>query len=328
MLIVDEVKKIYRVKEKTGLFSRQWRDVEAVSDLSFRMEPGKIVGLLGINGAGKTTTIKMCSTLLEPTSGSITVDGWDAVKQDRQVKAIVNMIAGGERMLYWRLTGRENLVYFGSLYGLSGPSLQTRISELLKQVGLEEAADTPVERYSKGMKQRLQIARGLINDPKYIFLDEPTLGLDAPIARHLRKHVRELAVQQGKSILLTSHYIQEVEELCDEVFIINKGKLVAHDTPERLTKSLFKESTLRVTVPKLPEVLSHELQQLVQRAGSKWDVLDLQEGGIQLVFRSETDLTSPVLAVLSRFQSPVLSLSTEHPSLEDVILHMAERRSA
>ncbi|MCK9905902.1 ABC transporter ATP-binding protein, partial [Frankia sp. Cpl3] len=170
---------------------------------SFQMAPGKIVGLLGINGAGKTTTIKMCTTLLEPTSGSITVDGLDVVKQDRQIKAIVNMIAGGERMLYWRLTGRENLVYFGSLYGLSGSSLHARISQLLKQVGLEEAADTPVERYSKGMKQRLQIARGLINDPKYIFLDEPTLGLDAPIARHLRQYVKELAQQQGKSILLT-----------------------------------------------------------------------------------------------------------------------------
>jgi ABC-2 type transport system ATP-binding protein len=207
--------------------------------------------------------------------------------------------------------------------------LNERISRLLKQVELEEAADTPVERYSKGMKQRLQIARGLINDPKYIFLDEPTLGLDAPIARHLRRHVKELACEQGKAILLTSHYIHEVEELCDEVFIINKGRLVAHDTPERLTKSLFKEITLRVSIPFLSESLSREFHQLAQIRHGGWEVVEQPEtASVELVFRSESDLTSDVLAILARHQSPVLRLSTEQPSLEDVILHLAERRTA
>ncbi|MFY0544578.1 ABC transporter ATP-binding protein [Brevibacillus sp. H7] len=329
MFIVDQVSKVYRTKERKGFFKREWKEVEAVTDLSFHMEPGKIIGLLGINGAGKTTTIKMCATLLEPSSGSINVDGLDAVKHDRQVKAMVNMIAGGERMLYWRLTGRENLVYFGSLYGLTGESLAARIAQLLKQVGLEEAADTPVERYSKGMKQRLQIARGLINDPKYIFLDEPTLGLDAPIARHLRQHVKELATEQGKAILLTSHYIHEVEELCDEVYIINKGKLVAHDTPEKLTKSLFKESTLRVTVPFLPESLARDLHHLTRSERGRWETVELPESAsVELVFRSESDLTTDVIAALAKNHIPVLRLTTEQPSLEDVILHLAERRSA
>jgi ABC-2 type transport system ATP-binding protein len=328
MLIVDHVSKVYRIKEQ-GLFKRERKEVQAVSNLSLAMEPGKIIGLLGINGAGKTTTIKMCATLLEPTSGSITVDGLDVVKHDRQVKAMVNMIAGGERMLYWRLTGRENLAYFGTLYGLTGSRLRQRINELLRQVGLEEAADTPVERYSKGMKQRLQIARGLINDPKYIFLDEPTLGLDAPIARHLRQHVKELAAQEGKAILLTSHYIHEVEELCDEVYIINKGKLVAHDTPERLTKSLFAESTLRILVPFLPEVLSRELHGIVASKRARWETLELPDANsVELVFYSEADLTAEVLSLLAKHQTPVLRLTTEHPSLEDVILHLAERRSA
>lgn len=328
MLIVDQVKKTYRVKEKTGLFTSQWKEVEAVKGLSFQMEPGKIVGLLGINGAGKTTTIKMCCTLLEPTSGSITVDGYDAVKDDRQVKSLLNMIAGGERMLYWRLTGRENLHYFASLYGLTGVAMKLRVEQLLQQVGLTDAADTPVERYSKGMKQRLQIARGLINDPKYLFLDEPTLGLDAPIARQLREQVKQLAAEQGKAVLLTSHYIHEVEELCDHVFIVDKGRMVAQDTPENLTKSLFKEITLHITIPSLPESLSDDLQQLAELERGRWEAVATLENDVELIIQSEKDLTSQALSILAKHQSPVLRLTTEQPSLEDVILQMAERRTA
>ncbi|RNB80340.1 ABC transporter ATP-binding protein [Brevibacillus nitrificans] len=328
MLIVENVRKVYRVKEKKGWFSQKWTEVEAVSDLSFRMEPGKIIGLLGINGAGKTTTIKMCSTLLTPTSGSITVDGYDAVREDRFVKSKVNMIAGGERMLYWRLTGRENLQYFGSLYGLRGQSLQTRIDTLLLQVGLMEAADTPVERYSKGMKQRLQIARGLINDPRYLFLDEPTLGLDAPIARQLRKHVKELASEQGKAILLTSHYIHEVEELCDEVYIIDKGRLVAHDTPTNLIQSLNLETALHVTIPTLSDALDHDLRQLAMRYGGQRQIAETDEQTWEITLRGDNDMTTPLLSLLAAHSSPVLQLHTEQPSLEDVILHMADRRGA
>lgn len=328
MFLVENVRKVYRIRERGSWFSRQWKEVEAVSGLSFAMQPGSIVGLLGVNGAGKTTTIKMCCTLLEPTSGSITVDGYDAVRCDRQVKALVNMIAGGERMLYWRLTGRENLQYFGSLYGFSGARLAERVDALLDLVELREAADTPVERYSKGMKQRLQIARGLINDPKYLFLDEPTLGLDAPIARQLRRQVKQLAAEQGKAILLTSHYIHEVEELCDEVYIIDKGRLVAHDTPERLTRSFCRETTLRVTIPVLPDALQRDLRQLAERHRGTWDVAETDQQAWELTLRSEADLTAPLLSLLAAHQSPVLRLVTEQPSLEDVILQMAERRSA
>ncbi|USG66277.1 ABC transporter ATP-binding protein [Brevibacillus ruminantium] len=328
MLIVDDVRKIYRVKERSGLFRSQWREVEAVGGLSFHMRPGKIIGLLGINGAGKTTTIKMCSTLLEPTDGTITVDGYDAVREDRQVKALVNMIAGGERMLYWRLTGRENLQYFASLYGLFGSRMTERIDFLLEQVGLTEAADTPVERYSKGMKQRLQIARGLINDPKYLFLDEPTLGLDAPIARQLRRHVKHLAAEQGKAILLTSHYIHEVEELCDEVFIIDKGRLIAHDTPAALTRMLAHGTRLEVEIPALSDALQRDLQKMVTQHGGTWHIVETPAQSWSVLLQSETDMTAPLLSLLAAHQSPVLQLRTQQPSLEDVILELAERRSA
>jgi ABC-2 type transport system ATP-binding protein len=142
------------------------------------------------------------------------------------------MIAGGERMIYWRLTAKENLEYFGRLYNIPKGLLRERMEQLLGYVGLQEKEDTPVEQYSKGMKQRLQIARGLINDPKYIFMDEPTLGLDAPIARELRAFTRKLAKEQQKGILLTSHYIHEIEELCDYVYIIDKGKKLMEGVPK------------------------------------------------------------------------------------------------
>ena len=184
MIQAEHLSKTYVLKEKSHLFGKKKvRQIPAVRDISLEIPKGKITGVLGINGAGKTTTIRMLASLITPTSGSLTMDGVDAVKNHLWVKERINMISGGERNLYWRLTAQENLRYFGSLYGIGKKELEERIGELLKTVGLEEAKDIPVERYSKGMKQRLQIARGLINEPEYLFLDEPTLGLDILIAK-------------------------------------------------------------------------------------------------------------------------------------------------
>ena len=208
-IIARHLVKDYILKEKKGLFvRRQKKVVHAVKDISLEIPQGKITGVLGINGAGKTTTIRMLASVIAPTAGGLTMNGVDAVKNHLWVKERINMISGGERNLYWRLTAKENLRYFGSLYGLSGSGLNEKIADLLKIVGLEDAADIPVERYSKGMKQRLQIARGLINDPEYLFMDEPTLGLDIVIAKEIRKLVLELAKKEKKGILLTTHYIQ------------------------------------------------------------------------------------------------------------------------
>ncbi len=310
MLIVDQVSKVYKTKVKKGLLRSKWNEVRAVDQLSFELKPGQILGLLGINGAGKTTTIKMCSTLLQPTSGRIEVDGLDSVKDDIRIKGLVNMIAGGERMLYWRLTGRENLEYFASLYGLNNSQTKEQIKKLLHDVELEEAADVPVERYSKGMKQRLQIARGLINDPKYIFLDEPTLGLDAPIAKHLRQYVKKMAREQGKAILLTSHYMQEVEELCDEVLIIDKGKLIAHDSPENLARSIFKQHHLRVTIQKVSDDILSKLRLMLQRYRGELQ-LCYENGQSELLIRSEMDITSPVLDFISMYYLSVIKITAE-----------------
>ena len=225
-IIATNLAKNYVIKE-SALFGRKKKIVSAVKDITLEIPKGQIIGVLGINGAGKTTTIRMLASIIAPSSGTLTMNGVDAVKNHRWVKERINVISGGERNLYWRLTAIENLKYFGSLYGLSGVKLKEKIAELLKIVGLEEAEDIPVERYSKGMKQRLQIARGLINDPEYIFLDEPTLGLDIVIAKEIRTMIKELAQEGKKGVLLTTHYISEAEELCDYIYVLDKGRMIA-----------------------------------------------------------------------------------------------------
>ena len=247
-----------KIKEKSGLFGRkQKRVIHAVKDISLEIPQEKIIGVLGINGAGKTTTIRMLASVIAPTSGSLTMNGVDAVKNHLWIKERINVISGGERNLYWRLTAKENLRYFGSLYGLSGDDLDKRIAYLLRTVGLEEAANVPVERYSKGMKQRLQIARGLINDPIYLFMDEPTLGLDIVIAKEIRNLVSDLAHKEGRGILLTTHYISEAEELCDYIYILDKGRIIAEGTKEQLKGLLAYEPKVITSVqePSLEEAL-------------------------------------------------------------------------
>ncbi len=306
---IRKKEKGYILKEKKGLFARgQKKVVHAVKDLSLEIPQGKITGVLGINGAGKTTTIRMLASVIAPTSGSLTMNGVDAVKNHLWVKERINVISGGERNLYWRLTAKENLRYFGSLYGLSGASLNEKIADLLETVGLEEAADIPVERYSKGMKQRLQIARGLINDPEYLFMDEPTLGLDIVIAKEIRRLVQELAKEKKKGILLTTHYIREAEELCDYIYVLDKGEIIAQGTREEL-KELF----------------MYKPQLLIQVKPS-----DDQEYLALLKEEGEKTADEHVLNLLMKHQIQVEGLSVQEPELEEVlmkIISQPDRRS-
>lgn len=278
MIQAEHLSKTYVLKEKSHLFGKKKvRQISAVRDISLEIPKGKITGVLGINGAGKTTTIWMLASLITPTSGSLTMDGVDAVKNHLWVKERINMISGGERNLYWRLTAQENLRYFGSLYGIGKKELEERIGELLKTVGLEEAKDIPVERYSKGMKQRLQIARGLINEPEYLFLDEPTLGLDILIAKEIRELIHSLAKERGKGILLTTHYISEAEELCDYIYVLDQGQIIARGTKEEL-KEIFKVKP-RMVVQEMS--LEEVLMKIIKRSRGEGDGKDsaCHEGG-------------------------------------------------
>ncbi|MDR4316727.1 sodium (Na+) ABC transporter ATP binding protein [Niallia circulans] len=325
MIEAKGISKYYTVKKRKNFFRSEKQVVCAVKDLNISIKEGEIVGLLGLNGAGKTTTIKMLSTLLNPTEGQITIDGFDAVKEAMKVKKHINMIAGGERMLYWRLTGSENLRYFGKLYQLSGLELEKRIAYLLDQVGLKEAKDIPVELYSKGMKQRLQIARGLINDPKYLFLDEPTLGLDAPVAKQLRGLVKNLAKQEDKGILLTSHYLEEVEELCDRIYIIEKGSIILDGTPEKIISSVVKSYHLRMETSSLSANVQNKLKQALVDCSIQFNWLT--ESTVILV-DAPYDPTSFLINICMNESVPILKLELKRPRLEDAILALAKEKSA
>lgn len=233
---VVEVKNLQRKYEtKKGWVRPKKNSVNAVRGLSFSVQKGEVFGLLGQNGAGKTTTIKMMITLLAPSAGTCKVLGLDVEKESKKIRKNINFIFGGEMGVYRRLSARDNLLYFASLYQLPSSMIDQRVQELLELVELTDKADCLVETYSKGMIQRLQIARGLINDPEIIFMDEPTVGLDPIGAKMLRGIILNMK-DKGRTVILTTHYLYEADELCDRIAIINHGKMIALDTPENLKK--------------------------------------------------------------------------------------------
>src|SRR3954471_10641538 len=234
-----ELRRTYRTS--TGVIRRKPLEVEAVRGISFAVEQGELFGLLGPNGAGKTTTIKMLITLLLPTSGSATVLGRDVVEDAREVRRRVGYVFGGDRGLYERLSGLDNLRYFSELYGVPARDQKARIGELLELVGLTGREKERVEGYSRGMRQRLHVARGLLHKPEVLFLDEPSIGLDPVGARELRSTVADLRAA-GTPILLTTHYMFEADELCDRIAVIAGGRIVAEGTPADL-KSQVGEGT-------------------------------------------------------------------------------------
>jgi len=219
----------------------------AVDGIDLVVEPGEIFGLLGPNGAGKTTTMKMLATLLIPTSGTIRVLGIDPLERPREVRARLGAMLSGERSLYWKLTGRENLEYFAALYHVPPSETKARIANVLSEVKLADRADDYVERYSTGMRQRRALARALLPNPPLVVLDEPTVGLDPQASRDLRDRVRELKAQ-GRTVLLTTHYMEEADQLCDRVAIIDHGRIVALDTPAALKRTIRAEEVVRLEI--------------------------------------------------------------------------------
>jgi len=257
-----EVSHLQRIfKTHTGVIKRSAKEVRAVEDISFEIGEGELFGLLGPNGAGKTTTVKMLTTLLIPTDGFARVLGFDVVKQAEQVRRRIGFIFGGERGLYWRLSGIDNLRYFSTLYGISPDVSKKRIPFLLDMVGLQGRGDEFVGGYSRGMKQRLHVARTLLHDPDVLFLDEPTIGLDPVGAREFRSVILNLQSEK-KTILLTTHYMFEADALCDRIAVINHGKIVALDTPAGLKQHVSDLSVVEVETFGAPDGALQRVRQL------------------------------------------------------------------
>lgn len=316
---VITVKNLTREYESnSGWIKKKKVKVNALNGISFEVEKGEIFGLLGPNGAGKTTTIKILTTLLAPTAGESKVLGYDTFGEEKKIRKHINFIFGGELGVYRRLSGRDNLIYFANLYKIDKNTRDKRINELLKLVMLEDKADLKVETYSKGMIQRLQIARGLINDPEIIFLDEPTIGLDPIGARDLRQIIKELS-QKGKTVLLTTHYMYEADELCDRIAIINKGKIIALDTPENLKKQNKTVSILELSVLGIYE---KEVEAIKKISGVETVAIKKQEQCqfIQIHYTNTSNITQKVLNILK--DSKILSVNERETTLEDVYVRL------
>lgn len=242
---VENLTKVYQTRQRKGYFKSEKSAVEALKGISMQVCSGEIFGLLGPNGAGKTTLIKILTTLLLPTSGNAWINGYHIEQQENMVRATVGCMLMGERGLYWKLTGRENLEYFGALYHLSPDERRSCVKEILRMLEIEDIADRTVETYSSGQKMKLAFGKALINDAPLLVLDEPTNTLDVPSASEVRATVRDLN-KQGKTVIYTTHIMTEAETLCDRVAIIDHGHLLAIGTVDELKTSLRSEQVTRI----------------------------------------------------------------------------------
>jgi len=315
---IEAVDLVRTYRTHLGVLRRRRLDVEAVRGVSFTVRPGELFGLLGPNGAGKTTTIKMLITLLLPTSGTARVMGHDVVKETTEVRKRIGYVFGGDRGLYDRVSGLDNLRYFAELYGVDPGEQKRRIAELLEMVGLTGREKEKVEGYSRGMRQRLHIARGLLHDPEVIFLDEPSIGLDPIGARELRRTIRSL-VEAGKTVLLTTHYMFEADALCDRIAVINGGRIVAQGTGADLKQAVVNRTIVEIetfgvtadTVQRLrddPDVIAVNTEEREQS-----EILLVQsEHGLQIMQR--------LLAALG--DTRVGKVVAREPTLEDAYVHL------
>lgn len=292
-----------------------WRpkgdEVVALAGLSLEIPSGEVHGLLGPNGAGKTTLCKILSTILLPSSGRATVLGHDVVTEAVRVRELIGIVFGGERGLYWKLTARQNLRYWAALYKMPDAPAKRRTDELLDRLGLADKADDRVETYSRGMKQRLHLARGLIGDPKLILFDEPTIGMDPVAAHDFRSLIGELRAE-GRTVLITTHNMDEAEAVCDRVTLIDKGHVIATETPRGLARM-------------------SALHRWVEAEGASVDVRELP-GVVDVVerdglLRVKTDGDASARTVLDfLLDSGVRTVRAVPPTLEDVYLDLIGSR--
>ncbi len=304
----------------TKNLSKKFGDLEAVKSVSFSVLRGEIFSLLGPNGAGKTTTIAMLSCLLAPTSGTAEIGGYDILKENRRVRSLIGIVPQ-EIALYDELTARQNLRFWGEMYNLSGTALKTRVEEVLEQVNLRDRANERVGTFSGGMKRRINIAAGLLHKPRLLFMDEPTVGIDPQSRRRILDMVKELR-NQGMTVLYTTHYMEEAEELSDRVGIIDHGTLIAVGTQTELTRMVSQQETLRLHLGE--GFIGEEVAHLFTELPGVLAVTPLN-GELTLSVRRAEEALPGAMIKAGQAGVPVRTIDIEEPNLEAVFLHLTGR---
>jgi ABC-2 type transport system ATP-binding protein len=302
---------------ETKQLTKAYGSLKAVDSLDISVESGEIFGLLGPNGAGKTTAVSMLCTILKPTSGTATVNGFDIIREAKKVRKSIGIVFQ-DPSIDDRLTGRENLFMHANLYGVPASEQKDRINRILKLIELEDRANDLLRTYSGGMRRRLELGRGLIHYPKVLFLDEPTVGLDPQTRDHIWKYIKELKQTHDITVVLTTHYMDEADRLSNRIGIIDHGKMVILDTPSKLKDTLEGD----VVVVRANDV--DALSELV----TKWLGLDKKtvvDGALEITVRNGKAVMPRIMELATQNNVYVESILLREPNLEDVFLHYTGR---
>jgi len=302
------------IVQVSGL-TKRFDDLVAVNDVNFEIAEGEIFGLLGPNGAGKTTTISMISCLIEPNAGDITVDGHSVKKEASAVKRALGVVPQ-EIALYPALSAAENLSFWGQMYGLHGQALKDAVAEALKLAGLEDRAKERIEKYSGGMKRRINIAAGILHRPRVILMDEPTVGIDPQSRNHILETVKELN-HSGMTVLYTSHYMEEVEFLCHRIAIMDHGTIIAMGTLDELREIVGSMDVVEILVKDVSDERLEAVRGIEGVTGA-----DRIEDGLRVLTASSGSILGKTILTLESDGSHVASVSVTEPNLESVFLHL------
>ncbi len=300
---------------KISNLKKSYGDIHAVKGVDIEVNQGEIVGLLGPNGAGKSTTISMISTLIKPDAGLIEFKDTDVLKNPKPIQRVLGIVPQ-EIALYPTLTGYENLKFWGSAYGLKGYELKRKIEEISEIIGIKDRLKDKVEKYSGGMKRRINIGAALLHDPELLIMDEPTVGIDPQSRNHILETIKELN-KKGMSIIYTSHYMEEVEFLCDRIYIMDEGVVIASGTKESLIDTIKGERKIIVTFSQDPNGIKDDLEKevSVEKIEADGDTLTLYSEGSKTLIRR-------IVEVSSNYDIDMLSIDVENPNLESVFLHL------
>ncbi|GAF64292.1 ABC transporter ATP-binding protein [Bacillus sp. TS-2] len=304
---------------ETIKLSKAYKGKDAVDEVGIYLDEGESVGLLGPNGAGKSTTISMISSLLKPSSGDIKLYGKSTIKDATEIRKVLGVVPQ-EIALYEELSAYENLKFFGEIYKVKRNELESRIQNVLDMVGLKSRQKELVKTFSGGMKRRVNIAAALLHNPKILILDEPTVGIDPQSRNHILETVRKLNEENGTTILYTSHYMEEVEQLCKRVYIMDHGKVVASGSKGELLSILSSEDSIKVT-------LSETSDELIEKIRSIEYIRRVEETneGIQISAKKGVNFLSDLVRTVENEGVQLLNYQMDTPSLEDVFLHLTGR---